>query len=206
MSEADLNRWHREHDRLRRAGPGSQLFPQTPTKPVTVLLFSGEASYDRYARKLFNEAGVSVYGYYKPDRRTLVMNIATGGGTLIHELTHAADRFRFPRRARLVQRGPGVTARAVSFQARRCGPRRPAELATSRASEGDHRRGTRHSGSRNAGATTFAARTLGETTRRPATFVSTCKRRAAGALLSQAKGGACRGPAGRSGGSRCSSR
>lgn len=71
-------------------------FRKPPTLPITILLFSGEASYNRFAKQLYNEEGVSVYGYYKPDRRTLVMNIATGGGTLVHELTHALVAFDFP--------------------------------------------------------------------------------------------------------------
>jgi len=74
----------------------NSYFNKPPTLPITVLLFSAEASYNRYAKQLFNEEGVSVYGYYKPDKRTLVMNIATGGGTLIHEMTHALVDFDFP--------------------------------------------------------------------------------------------------------------
>jgi hypothetical protein len=74
----------------------NSYFRKPPTLPITVLLFSAEASYNRYAKQLFNEEGVSVYGYYKPDKRTLVMNIATGGGTLIHEMTHALVVYDFP--------------------------------------------------------------------------------------------------------------
>src|SRR5262249_40360681 len=39
---------------------------------------------------------ISIYGYYKPRQRTLVMNIGTGNGTLLHELTHALVDFDFP--------------------------------------------------------------------------------------------------------------
>ncbi len=67
-----------------------------PDHPVTVLLFADEASYRRGAEKLFADRNVSPYGYYKPSQRTLVMNIATGGGTLVHELTHALLHFDFP--------------------------------------------------------------------------------------------------------------
>jgi hypothetical protein len=71
-------------------------FKKPPIEPITVLLFTKEEPYDRYAKKLFNDEKVSVYGYYKPDRRTLVMNIDTGGGTLVHELTHALIVYDFP--------------------------------------------------------------------------------------------------------------
>lgn len=96
MSEAELDGWHQKTIAPAARALARCYFRTVPSKPITVLLFSGEASYDRYARKLFGETGVSVYGYYKPDRRTLVMNISTGGGTLIHELTHALIDFDFP--------------------------------------------------------------------------------------------------------------
>jgi hypothetical protein len=71
-------------------------FQKSPTLPITIFLFSGEASYDHYARTLFGDERISVYGYYQPQRRALVMNIATGGGTLVHELTHALMDCDFP--------------------------------------------------------------------------------------------------------------
>ncbi len=97
FSEADLAA---HYDRT--IGPaaramGHAYFQIPPSEPITVLLFSGEQSYNRYAQRLFNDEGISVYGYYKPHLRTLVMNIGTGGGTLVHELTHALIDFDFPR-------------------------------------------------------------------------------------------------------------
>jgi hypothetical protein len=70
-----------------------RYFRARPNQPVTVLLFRDEASYNHYTRELFGDSGVSVYGYYKPSIRTLVMNIGTGSGTLLHELTHALFDF-----------------------------------------------------------------------------------------------------------------
>lgn len=89
----------RHYDRT--IGPAARAmacnyFDTPPDKPITVLLFSGEQSYNRYAQQLYGDEGISVYGYYKPHLRTLVMNIATGGGTLVHELTHALIDFDFP--------------------------------------------------------------------------------------------------------------
>jgi hypothetical protein len=71
----------------------ARYFRSRPDRPITVLLFDGEASYNRYAREWFGDSGVSIYGYYKPRERTLLANIATGGGTLLHELTHALIDF-----------------------------------------------------------------------------------------------------------------
>jgi len=96
LPEAELENWHRNTIAPAARALASRYFTKSPTLPVTILLFASDTSYDRYAKHLFNEEGISVYGYYKPDRRTLVMNIATGGGTLVHELTHALIDFDFP--------------------------------------------------------------------------------------------------------------
>jgi hypothetical protein len=74
----------------------NEYFDARPNEPVTVLVFRGEESYNRHCENLFGERGISIYGYYKPKLRTLVLNIATGGGTLLHELTHALVDFDFP--------------------------------------------------------------------------------------------------------------
>lgn len=96
LPQEELNRW--VHQTI---GPASRAmahcyFVKPPTRPITVLLFHGEESYNHYAKTIFGDEGISVYGYYKPNLRTLVMNIGTGGGTLVHELTHALIDFDFP--------------------------------------------------------------------------------------------------------------
>jgi hypothetical protein len=96
MSEAKLNRWHRDTIAPAAEAFANQYFDAPASQPITVLLFTGEESYNRYAKQLYGDENVSVYGYYKPERRTLVMNIATGGGTLVHELAHALMAFDFP--------------------------------------------------------------------------------------------------------------
>ena len=74
----------------------SGYFQAKPDHPITVLLFNDDKSYRDWAKKLFDDEDVSHFGYYKPDARTMVMNISTGGGTLIHELTHALIAYDFP--------------------------------------------------------------------------------------------------------------
>lgn len=71
-------------------------FTKRPDHVITVLLFADQPSYANWAAKLFGDKVPSPFGYYKPDKRTLVMNIAMGGGTLIHELTHALIVYDFP--------------------------------------------------------------------------------------------------------------
>jgi hypothetical protein len=96
MTEKQLQTWYDQTIAPAARAMAYSYFKKPPTEPITVLLFSKEEPYDHYAKKLFNDEKVSVYGYYKPDKKTLVMNIDTGGGTLVHELTHALIVYDFP--------------------------------------------------------------------------------------------------------------
>ena len=92
----ELAAWYANTIRPAMRAMQGRYFQTEPTQAVTVLLFRGEQSYNRYAQKLFGESGISIYGYYKPNLRTLLLNIETGDGTLLHELTHALVGFDFP--------------------------------------------------------------------------------------------------------------
>jgi hypothetical protein len=70
--------------RLRRG-----FFDRDPEGILEVWLFKGRRSYESNARSLFGSTPSSPYGYFSPRHRALVMNIATGGGTLVHEMVHA---------------------------------------------------------------------------------------------------------------------
>ena len=60
-----------------------------PDAPITVALFSSSSSYQQAGFDLHGEAPPSRFGYYRPARRTLVVNLSHGAGPLRHELTHA---------------------------------------------------------------------------------------------------------------------
>jgi hypothetical protein len=64
------------------------FFSKDPDRILTIWLFRERASYDEYTRRYFTGAPSTPYGYYTPDHDALVMNIATGGGTLVHEIVH----------------------------------------------------------------------------------------------------------------------
>lgn len=74
----------------------ASYFEFRPNEPITVMLLDGEAEFRAIAESVFGDTQISRFGYYKPDERALVVNIATGGGTLVHELTHALIDFDFP--------------------------------------------------------------------------------------------------------------
>jgi hypothetical protein len=96
LSLAELTTWHRQTIAPAAAAMANRYFEKQPDRPITVLLFSTKESYEYYANHLYRDRGISIYGYYKPRERTLVMNISTGGGTLVHELTHALVAFDCP--------------------------------------------------------------------------------------------------------------
>jgi hypothetical protein len=64
-------------------------FARDPDKVFTIYLFKDALSYETNALRLFGDKPTSPYGYCSSRHRALVMNIATGGGTLVHEMVHA---------------------------------------------------------------------------------------------------------------------
>jgi hypothetical protein len=63
-------------------------FQRDPGEIITIWLFQDDASYRQYAKSVFGDEPDTPYGYYSPAHRALIMNIATGGGTLVHEIVH----------------------------------------------------------------------------------------------------------------------
>jgi hypothetical protein len=72
------------------------FFRKKPDAPIRVYLFADKPSYEKWVKKLAGFAPSSPYGFYLRERRSLMMNIATGGGTLVHEMTHALMDPDFP--------------------------------------------------------------------------------------------------------------
>lgn len=73
-----------------------QYFEKPPTDIVAIYLFKDAQSYQRHVRAFFHETPDTPYGYYTPRHRALLMNIATGGGTLVHEIVHPYMHANFP--------------------------------------------------------------------------------------------------------------
>jgi len=71
-------------------------FRRDPEEIIDVWLFRSNASYTNHARLLFQETPSSPFGYYSEPQHALIMNIATGGGTLVHEIVHPFMRANFP--------------------------------------------------------------------------------------------------------------
>lgn len=74
----------------------NDYFVARPGEVTTIFLFKDDATYRFWAKKLYGDTDLSRFGYYKPYSKVMLMNISTGTGTLVHELTHALVRYDFP--------------------------------------------------------------------------------------------------------------
>lgn len=72
------------------------FFARDPAPILDIFLFQDADSYERHTRLLFGHRPSTPYGYFDEEAGALVMNIATGGGTLIHELVHPYMHENFP--------------------------------------------------------------------------------------------------------------
>lgn len=72
------------------------FFAKDPADILDIWLFKDKTSYEHHAEKIFGDTPTTPYGYYSHENRALVMNIATGGGTLVHEIVHPFMRANFP--------------------------------------------------------------------------------------------------------------
>jgi hypothetical protein len=71
-------------------------FERDPSEIIDIWLFADAVSYRDETERLFSEKPSTPYGFYSPKHRALVMNIATGGGTLVHEIVHPFVAANFP--------------------------------------------------------------------------------------------------------------
>lgn len=72
------------------------FFKKDPNEILEVWLFKDDASYRKNARRMFGDNPSTPYGYYSRAHKALIMNISTGGGTLVHELVHPLMEANFP--------------------------------------------------------------------------------------------------------------
>ena len=78
-------------DKLKKA-----YFKKDPKEILDIWLFSSEKVYRKYAWEIFRDKPNTHFGYYSSVDKALIMNIATGGGTLVHEIVHPFVEANFP--------------------------------------------------------------------------------------------------------------
>ncbi len=72
------------------------FFTKRPTKILDIYLFTTAASYEAGVEKLTGEQPSTPFGFYSSSQGAMFMNIATGGGTLVHEIVHPYVEADFP--------------------------------------------------------------------------------------------------------------
>jgi Peptidase_C39 like family/Protein of unknown function (DUF1570) len=85
----------------------ADFFTVEPKRILDVLLFKDARSYRKKAIELFHAEPTTPYGYYSSEHGALVMNIATGGGTLVHEIVHPFVEVDFPEAPAWLNEGLG---------------------------------------------------------------------------------------------------
>lgn len=65
-----------------------EYFKRDPYEILDVWLFKNPESYNKHNVELFGSKPSTPYGYYSSQHKSLVMDISTGGGTLVHEIVH----------------------------------------------------------------------------------------------------------------------
>jgi len=85
----DTVRWTVEHIK-------KQYFAKDPDHIISCWLFKDKESYDKYTKFIFDDTPTTPYGYYSYKHKALIMNIGTGGGTLVHEIVHPYMAANFP--------------------------------------------------------------------------------------------------------------
>lgn len=75
----------------------AKYFHRDPFEILDIWLFKDKESYEKHTEAIFKEKPDTPYGFYSRTHRALIMNIATGGGTLVHEIVHPFMESNFPR-------------------------------------------------------------------------------------------------------------
>jgi len=71
-------------------------FKKDPKDIIDIWLFKNRRSYMKYTGEIFGDRPDTPFGYSSPRHKALIMNIATGGGTLVHEIVHPFVAANFP--------------------------------------------------------------------------------------------------------------
>lgn len=89
LSDDDLEALYRETVVPTIRALQFDYFDRDPDEPITVLILSSDEAYRSALDGIGHGRRAEYSGLYARDARTVVVNVATGAGTLAHELTHA---------------------------------------------------------------------------------------------------------------------
>jgi hypothetical protein len=95
-SEASVRKWASGTIRWAVNRLKAGYFQKDPERIVDIWLFKDGKSYIKHTREIHGTRPGTPYGYYSPSQNALIMNISTGGGTLVHEIVHPFMAANFP--------------------------------------------------------------------------------------------------------------
>ena len=90
------NRWANKTIKWAVEKLKESYFQKDPTEILDIWLFKDKESYIKHNKILWDNEPTTPYGYYSAQNKVLVMNISTGGGTLVHEIVHPYMHANFP--------------------------------------------------------------------------------------------------------------
>lgn len=90
-----LARYHHETIAPTSLALSIQYFDATPVWPITIILCSSDDTYRECNRSLGERERSDYAGIYSRSEHRVIVNVATGEGTLAHELTHALAHIDF---------------------------------------------------------------------------------------------------------------
>jgi hypothetical protein len=74
----------------------ADYFRYDPCSIIDIWLFKDDKDYRKYAKEIFSDVPTTPFGYFSNAQNALIMNVATGGGTLVHEIVHPFIAANFP--------------------------------------------------------------------------------------------------------------
>lgn len=94
-SQDQLARYHQQTIAPTSLALSIQYFDASPSWPITIILCSSDDSYRECNRSLGERERSDYAGIYSRSEHRVIVNVATGEGTLAHELTHALAHIDF---------------------------------------------------------------------------------------------------------------
>ncbi|MHC5056158.1 MAG: hypothetical protein ACYTKD_15745 [Planctomycetota bacterium] len=73
-----------------------QYFEKSPRRGIRLVLFTSDATYRKGAAALTGEEPDTPFGFYSSELSAVIMNLSTGGETLVHEMVHTFTETDFP--------------------------------------------------------------------------------------------------------------
>lgn len=74
----------------------AKFFEKNPAAIYDIWLFRDDNSYRKHTFEIFGDEPDTPFGYSSSRHKALIMNISTGGGTLVHEIVHPFVAANFP--------------------------------------------------------------------------------------------------------------